>query len=195
MTDTRDKMAEIYNRRDEIRAGHLDANGDSIADAADAAELGFPAPAQPSSFDIREGQSVTHNQEMTRRGWTPEAPDGPPTVGVNDASSFKIKDSGERQRFDSGMVRDTQEGKTDYTLILDGPMFDRWAVHMTKGASKYAARNWMQANGDAELERFKQSALRHFLQWFRGEVDEDHAAAVFFNLNGAEYVKAQEESA
>jgi hypothetical protein len=31
--------------------------------------------------------------------------------------------------------------------------------------------------------------MRHFLQWFRGETDEDHASAVFFNVNGAEFVK------
>jgi hypothetical protein len=102
---------------------------------------------------------------------------------------FLVNDSGEQTAFESGMVRDTSSGKTDYTLIVDGPMLDRWAVHLTKGAAKYAKRNWMQANGPAELERFMESAMRHFLQWFRGETDEDHASAVFFNVNGAEFVK------
>jgi len=102
---------------------------------------------------------------------------------------FKIKDSGERQQFDSGMVRDTTEGKTDFTLALDGPMFERYAEHLTKGAQKYAKRNWMQANGREELERFRESALRHLLQWLAGDRDEDHAAAVWFNINGAEYVR------
>ena len=100
-----------------------------------------------------------------------------------------MKDSGARAQFDSGMVRDVEDDKTDYSLILDGPMFDRWAEHLTKGAKKYAPRNWMKASGDAELQRFKRSALRHFLQWYRGEADEDHAAATIFNINGAEYVK------
>jgi hypothetical protein len=104
---------------------------------------------------------------------------------------FLVKDSGERTAFESGMVRDTASGKTDYTLIVDGPMLERWAVHLTKGAAKYAKRNWMQANGPAELERFMESAMRHFLQWFRGETDEDHASAVFFNVNGAEFVKGK----
>jgi hypothetical protein len=90
------------------------------------------------------------------------------------------------------MVRDVTDDKTDYTLVLDGPMFDRWAEHLTKGAVKYDARNWMKAAGEDEYNRFKQSALRHFLQWFRGEQDEDHAAAVFFNINGAEYVSERE---
>ena len=101
---------------------------------------------------------------------------------------FTIKDSGERAQFESGMVRDVTGDKTDYTLILDGPKLERSARHLTTGAKKYAKRNWMKAAGDAELERFKESALRHLIQWFRGDRDEDHAAAVFFNINGVEYL-------
>ena len=104
-------------------------------------------------------------------------------------AEFVIKDSGERKQFASGMVRDTAADKTLFTLVLDGPMFMRWAIHLTKGALKYAKRNWMQANGTEELERFRESAFRHFIQWYNGDVDEDHASAVFFNINGAEYVK------
>lgn len=106
-----------------------------------------------------------------------------------DPPEFTIKDSGAREQFESGMVRDTADEKTDFTLALDGPMFKRLADHLTKGAKKYAARNWMLARGEAEYQRFRASALRHFLQWFWGDTDEDHAAAVFFNINGAEYVK------
>lgn len=106
-------------------------------------------------------------------------------------AEFVVKDSGERASFSGGMVRDVEADKTDYTLVLDGPMFDRWAEHLTKGARKYSVRNWMLAEGDVELERFKRSALRHFLQWFRGDVDEDHAAAVYFNINGACYVEGK----
>ena len=102
---------------------------------------------------------------------------------------FVIKDSGQRMAFDSGMVRDVADNKIDYTLVLDGPMFKRLAIHLTNGAKKYSKRNWMKANGLAELERFRESALRHFLQWFWNESDEDHAAAVFFNINAAEFVK------
>ena len=103
-------------------------------------------------------------------------------------AAMAIKDSGKRAQFDSGMVRDVTDDKVDYTLVMDGPMFERWAAHMTEGAKKYAKRNWMQANSEEEEERFKESALRHFIQWFRGDTDEDHAAAVYFNVNGAEYV-------
>lgn len=100
-----------------------------------------------------------------------------------------VKDSGQRETFTSGMMRDVATGKIDYSLVLDGPMFQRWAQHLTAGAKKYDARNWMKANGQAELDRFRESALRHFIQWFQGETDEDHAAAVYFNINGACYVQ------
>ena len=110
-------------------------------------------------------------------------------------SEFGLKDSGAREEFDSGMVRDTAEEKIDYLLLRDGPMYERWAVHLTKGARKYDKSNWLKANGEAELRRFRESAARHFEQWLRGDRDEDHAAAVFFNLNGAEYVLSQLEEA
>jgi hypothetical protein len=107
---------------------------------------------------------------------------------------FEVKDSGSRQEFDSGMVRDTQDGKIDYTVVLDGPMLDRWAEHLTKAKQKYpdirpGVANWTLAAGEEELVRFRKSAFRHFRQWLRGDSDEDHAAAVIFNLNGYEYVK------
>lgn len=102
--------------------------------------------------------------------------------------AFVIKDSGERESFSGGMVRDTTEGKIDYGLALDGPMFERWAAHLTKGAKKYVKRNWMLACGQEEYERFKESALRHFIDWWNGKRDEDHASGIFFNINGAEYV-------
>lgn len=104
-------------------------------------------------------------------------------------TKFVVKDSGKRMDYDSGMRRDVQDGKVDYSLIFDGPLMDRLADHLTKGAKKYGRRNWQLANSNEELERFIQSAARHFRQWMRGDMDEDHMAAVVFNLNAAEYVK------
>jgi hypothetical protein len=104
---------------------------------------------------------------------------------------YEVKDSGERVEFDTGFVRDTEEGKIDYTLLFDGPMADRYAAHMTKGAEKYGTRNWMQASTVEEAERFKRSAARHHRQWLRGDQDEDHAAAATFNMFAYEYVMAK----
>lgn len=104
-------------------------------------------------------------------------------------TEYIVKDSGQRQQFESGMQRDVTDGKVRYDLVFDGPMLERYAVHLTKGAQKYDPRNWMKAAGTEEMERFRESAVRHFFQWLRGDTDEDHAAAVFFNINGHEYVR------
>jgi len=103
--------------------------------------------------------------------------------------AFETKDSGKREEFESGMVRDTNEGKILWHLVASGPMLQRWAEQLTRGAVKYEQNNWLKAEGKAELQRFKESAFRHFMQWYLGETDEDHGAAVFFNINGAEYVR------
>jgi hypothetical protein len=89
------------------------------------------------------------------------------------------------------MQRDVQEGKTLYHLTRSGPMYKRWAELLTRGAEKYDEDNWMKADSPEELARFRASAVRHFEQWLAGDTDEDHAAAVMFNINGAEYVKAR----
>ena len=109
-------------------------------------------------------------------------------------NDFVIKDGGARTEFASGMVRDTAEGKIDWELVFNGPMLERWAIHLTKGNAKYpdpepGKANWQRASGIEEQVRFRKAAARHFAQWMRGDQDEDHAAAVFFNLNGYEYVK------
>ncbi len=106
-------------------------------------------------------------------------------------SEYEVKDSGKRAEFEGGMQRDTAEGKTDYTLIRDGVMYERWAKHLTKaGETKYGKRNWLKGLGNPEAEeRWKVSAARHFEQWINGDDDEDHAAAVFFNINGYETSK------
>lgn len=105
------------------------------------------------------------------------------------SSDFEVKDSGERSHFASGMQRDTDLTKILYDLVFDGPMFERLARHLTLGAKKYTPRNWMKACTKEEMERFRESAVRHFVQWLRGDQDEDHAAAVMFNINGFEMVR------
>src|SRR3990167_1631846 len=103
--------------------------------------------------------------------------------------TFGINDSCKRKSFDSGMVRDTDDDKINYALVFDGPMLKRWAKHLTKGAKKYNKRNWMLANGQEELDRAIESAVRHFVQWLRNENGEDHASATFFNINEVEFIK------
>lgn len=108
---------------------------------------------------------------------------------------FTTKDSGAREEYDSGMKRDTEEGKPRFDLLFpldvpyDAQMITRLADLMARGAKKYDARNWEQADSDIELARYRSSALRHLIQWITGETDEDHAAAVLFNVLAHESIK------
>jgi len=102
--------------------------------------------------------------------------------------NYITKDSGKREEFSTGMVRDVQSDKPRYDL-LDRHMLKRWAELMARGAFKYGENNWRKASTGEEMNRFKASAFRHLIQWLDGERDEDHAAAIFFNVAGAEMVK------
>ena len=113
---------------------------------------------------------------------------------------FVVKDSGVREEFKSGMMRDTGKGKVRYNRVLAGPMFARWAAHLEKGAVKYpdvspGVANWTLGDGPLELQRAKESAFGHFIDWLEGKEDEDHAAAVFFNINLAEHVRLKMSAA
>lgn len=92
----------------------------------------------------------------------------------------------------SGVNRSDPTGKPDYTLI-DLHMLERWAVHMTAHIGSKGRNNWRNADTIDDLERFRASAWRHFIAWQRGDLDEDHAAALLFNVAGAELVTARLE--
>lgn len=110
-------------------------------------------------------------------------------------SEFEIKDSGQRET-KGQMLRDTEEGKLDYSnlFVWFEPMGTRYVTHMTKGRAKYedidGKPNWTYTPiTEEQLARFQRSLDRHFKAYRMGETDEDHAAGIMFNLNGAEYVK------
>jgi hypothetical protein len=89
------------------------------------------------------------------------------------------------------MVRSSTVGKVNYLLVRDGPMLERWARLLTNAVDSKGKRNWTKAHTADDLERYREGAARHFEQWLRGDDDEDHAAAVIFNVNGAEYVSSR----
>lgn len=109
-------------------------------------------------------------------------------------AGFITKDSGMRAEFPSGFVRDAELGKPMYHLIpLD--QLKRLAELMGRGAAKYSARNWEKADptNPAEMDRFRASAFRHFVQWMQGETDEDHAMGCVFNIFAYEHLTQQKE--
>lgn len=89
-----------------------------------------------------------------------------------------VKDSGERQEFETGSVRDTQEGKGRYDLITPIGL-KRLAVHYENGAKKYGDRNWEKGQ---PLARYLESAIRHLYTFLEGHRDEDHLAAAAWNI-------------
>lgn len=115
-------------------------------------------------------------------------------------SKYVTKDNGERNTYMSGMLREPGAGKARFDLLMPlgvpyrAQFLTRCAELLERGARKYAPRNWEQASGQAELDDFKSSAFRHFAQWMAGEDDEDHAAAVFFNIMGYETTKWKREN-
>lgn len=100
----------------------------------------------------------------------------------------------QRKQFTGGGMRDVETGKPRFDLLCpervpyDDQYLTRVAKLMGRGAEHYEDRNWEQFGDQEALNRAKSSAFRHFMQWFNGETDEDHGAAVFFNIQAAEYV-------
>ncbi len=121
------------------------------------------------------------------------------TVESGDWKVNGIKDSGKRERFASGALRDPGEGKILWSRITHGPMMRRWAQHLSNALAKYpdpapGVPNFTLIESDEEYIRYKESAFRHFMSWFLEEVDEDHAAATFFNINGVEIIKGKRKA-
>ncbi|HUU93700.1 MAG TPA: dATP/dGTP diphosphohydrolase domain-containing protein [Phycisphaerae bacterium] len=93
-------------------------------------------------------------------------------------NDLEIKDSGQRQEFATGAVRDLACGKPRLELI--SPVFlRRLAAWLAMGAEKYAARNWEKG---IPMDRSMGSLLRHINQYREGLRDEDHLAAAACNI-------------
>ena len=145
---------------------------------------------------------------------------------ISDATPH-IKDSGERREFETGAVRDIQEGKGRcdllpldvlaecYSIVCPGDgaagvfgnlyrytqtgefehlcrvleaakPFEGWAdmflavaKHFEEGAKKYGEYNWQKG---IPAHCYIDSAVRHYLKWLRGDVDEPHDRAFCWNI-------------
>lgn len=99
-----------------------------------------------------------------------------------------VKATKERRKYDSGMSRNSDEGKPKLGLMIpkDIPYEHLWTTqlgHLLRlGAEIHGPRNWEKANSKKEMEDFQESALRHLTQAIAGEEDENHLAAVLFNV-------------
>lgn len=93
-------------------------------------------------------------------------------------TTAKLKDSGARQQFDTGAVRDTQTLKGRFDLLpFDGLL--RIAQIFELGAIKYEDRNWEKG---IPVSRSINSGIRHLLKAANGHTDENHLALAGANV-------------
>lgn len=103
---------------------------------------------------------------------------GNPDTSTPTQTWSAVKDSGERQDFGTGSVRDTRTGKGRYDL-LPPRAIRRLARHFENGAAKYGDRNWELGQ---PLSRYLDSGIRHGFSLLEGDASEDHAAAAVWNF-------------
>jgi len=97
----------------------------------------------------------------------------------------KVKDSGKRQNFQTGSVRDTNEGKGRFDLISPIAL-KRLAKHYENGARKYGDNNWQKG---IPIKRLLESALRHLNSYLIGDRSEDHIIACAWNCFAAAHTE------
>lgn len=97
-----------------------------------------------------------------------------------EAAKPVLKDSGQREEFTTGSVRDKQKGKGALDLVPDWVI---WVVSRVyeEGAHKYAARNWEMGQ---PLSQYIKSAGNHLAKLKAGMRDEPHASQVIWNMIG-----------
>ena len=88
-----------------------------------------------------------------------------------------MNDSGKRQQFATGAVRDAAADKPRVGLISPVAL-ERLGEWLGEGAKKYDDRNWERG---IPIQRSVESLFRHLLAYMDGRWDEDHMAAVMCN--------------
>ena len=87
-------------------------------------------------------------------------------------------DNGKRTQYESGALREPQEGKGRFDLITPYGLM-RLARWYELGAKKYTDRNWEKG---MPWSRYVDSAFRHLVKYMMGDRSEDHLAAVAWNV-------------
>jgi dATP/dGTP diphosphohydrolase len=109
---------------------------------------------------------------------------------LNAEQKTKLPDSGERDVKENGFMREPEGQKPDFVPMLTArglelvpaELIRRIAEHYYQGGLKYEPDNWRRGTDEESLTRNKRSAARHFVAWLYGRGDEDHLAAVTWNM-------------
>ena len=90
-----------------------------------------------------------------------------------------MQDSGRHEAFESGAVRDSDEGKPRPDLFSAFAM-ERIGLWMEKGSRKYKPRNWEKG---MSYVRVTASLHRHLMKYMQNDRSEDHLAAIAVNAS------------
>lgn len=90
--------------------------------------------------------------------------------------------------FDTGAIRDNDDSKEDYIETISWIAMKRYAQYMTGKKSKYGSGNFKKG---IPVESYEQSLVRHLQKYLANkyegsnvEPEEDHVAAMRFNIDG-----------
>jgi len=90
--------------------------------------------------------------------------------------------------FDTGAIRDSQDGKEDYIETISWTAFKRYAEYMTEKKTKYGAGNFKKG---IPISSYEKSLLRHIQKYLENkyengqvETDQDHLSGMIFNIFG-----------
>jgi hypothetical protein len=91
------------------------------------------------------------------------------------------KNNWDNIEYEGWAKRENKIWKIRYDLI---PIeyIKRIAWLYTRWAEIYWVRNWEKGVSEEYIDKMKQSLWRHFIQYLDWDTDEDHLAAVCFNL-------------
>lgn len=100
----------------------------------------------------------------------------------------KVEEKKEVRQFQTGAIRDLEEGKEDYTETISWTAFKRYAQYMTSKKAKYGAGNFKKG---IPIESYEKSMIRHLQKYMENkfeegqvEVEYDHLSAMVFNIFG-----------
>ena len=182
-------------------------------------------------------ETCSVNSDICTKCWDREIPEEKELeytksvdISRDDVTKPRILDSGNRREFDTGAVRDIQEGKGRCDLMpldvvgryLEDGIFEdiaefqktgsvnhlylvlwkfapHWgskehmnvsnstmllevSKHYEDGCKKYGERNWQKG---IPIRCYIDSAVRHYLKFIRGDMDEPHDRAFVWNILGA----------
>jgi hypothetical protein len=100
---------------------------------------------------------------------------------------YWLGDDMEVTQFETGAIRDSQEGKEQYTETISWTAFKRYAEYMTGKREKYGQGNFKKG---IPIESYENSLVRHLVKYMVNkeggslEPEEDHLAAIVFNAFG-----------